>query len=86
MDVADLEDLAHPADAEAVDDLILAVEESRRIRALKIRDALTAVRAEIVLGVDLLLTAKARYLAHGCSGPVWNQSRICVSFRAAQTA
>src|SRR6185503_9310112 len=64
MDVADFEDLAHAADAEAIDDLILAVEQPRRVGALEVRHSLAAVRTEIVFGVDLLFTSQACDLVH----------------------
>ena len=52
MNVTDLEDLSHAADTEAVEDLILAVDQLRRVRALKTGDALRAVRALIELAID----------------------------------
>ena len=65
MDVADLEDLAHAADAEAVEDLVLAVEELRRVGALEHRDPLAARGALFEARVDRLFAAEAVDLGHG---------------------
>ena len=59
MDVPDLEDLAHAAHAEAVDDLVLAVDEAGRVGALEQRDLVAAMRTEVVRGVDGRLALQA---------------------------
>ena len=68
MDVADLEDLAHAADAEAVEDLVLAVDQPRRVGPLEERDLLAAVRALVELRVDRLFAAQTGDLTHWLLG------------------
>src|SRR5438477_6442600 len=68
MDVTDLEDLSHPADTEAVEDLVLAVDQTRGIRALKTCDAFRTMRTLFELAVDRLFTTQTSDLGHGISG------------------
>ena len=67
MDVPDLEDLSHPADTQPIENLVLAVDQPRRIRALKIRDAFSAVRARLELAVDGLFAFETCNLWHRIS-------------------
>src|SRR5205085_12544843 len=64
MDVADFEDLAHAADAEAVEDLVFALEQFRRVRFLEKSDLLAARRALIDVRIDRLVAAKTGDVAH----------------------
>src|SRR5438045_7716159 len=69
MDVADFEDLAHAADAEPVENLVLAVDQPRGVRALKLRHTLGAVRALFELAIDRLFAFEACDLCH-CRSPL----------------
>src|SRR5258706_562872 len=51
--VLDFENLAHAADAEALDDLVLTVDRLVRVLAEKVRHRLAAVRAGFEVAVDL---------------------------------
>src|SRR5687768_18136869 len=67
VDVANLEDLTHAADAQTVEDLVLAVDQARRIRALETRHALAACRALLQVGVNRFFTAETVDLGHRTS-------------------
>ena len=62
--VLDLEDLAHAADAETLEDLVLAVDRLVRIRAQEVGDRLAAVRAGFVVAVNLDAAADTRDGGH----------------------
>ena len=53
VDVEDLVDLPHPADAELRQDLVLAVERLLQIAAQKVRNRFTAEGTSLVGGIDL---------------------------------
>src|SRR5256885_14598934 len=72
MDVADFENLAHAADAEAVENLVLAIEEFRRIRALKQRHPLAARGALFEVRINRLLVPEA-----GDLGPLYSTAASC---------
>ncbi len=69
VDVADLEDLSHAADAEPVEDLVLPVEQARRVGPLEHRHALAAVGTLLQRGVDGLFALEAVELRHGWFSP-----------------
>src|SRR5438445_9365290 len=65
MNVTDLEDLSHSSHAQAVEDLVLAIDQTRGIRPLKTGDAFRAMRALFERAVDGLLTFETGDLGHG---------------------